>query len=1065
SDVAEDADANTVIFSPAVQQVNALPFLGALTRGDDLAYTSVVKIPYNLDPEYEFLSLLPAFAGATFGSQIDIDGKGRIHMYNEGTNNTATNFVYPYTQGAISEGNQLASGSSGTNYFVLSPNGASVEYGTTVISNINTSRSSNPRSIYVTQDGTAYIQALAETVNAPVTPSYRDQDADAQVTVLQADAFDNMDLHIAVFHDVIPAENTINDFPMGNNTFCVNGLIYQAPNDGPITGNDPSSTFISGDGSSPTHNLPDIKFGASTIPHPQPQSTDYLWQLSRDGGTSWQNGLNGVLPVYKPQPEPIAGTVQYRRLAISGCDTLISNIATASITGDFDLSINDASDPIYFCPTVAKDLGISVSDASGNISWQWYNGFNIIEPGIITPSSGSGDQATFSADLTATSEQAGTYRLVVTDAGGCKREQLVALVPLTEQAYVEPQAIICPGGTADVTIGPAVVNPLFDYMWSGPSSFTSMDPNPTVSETGVYSLQVKLTTDADFCAAGETSVEVVANGDFDPVLVAMQDFEFCQSDAPGTIGLAGPAPAGYAFQWSPSINLNNATLFNPTFDPGSLPFGTTPIAEVEYTFTALRLRDGCIFETTTTVSDTALGFAFAGNDKIGDGCNIGMRFDIGGESTFGGNYEWTAVGTSFPGGLGALTGDAAYGLDAIGQQVGTNKFLKANFPLAVDAGGEYYIDFELKAAYVPFPTNCFTRDTMRLIVVPCGAGPTCPEPVSNVVGDDGICGGAMTALSVNSLDEATYEWTTYSVDGDIQAPGTAPQGLFELIDDGFGTLSKGAELAASGPHSTEVIVDFDDPTWGWAGANNVVYQVTQTVDLGAGPLSCFTRQIVFSSEVAGPVVDLNDQLVCSFQAGTAIGSPTNVTPYTLSGADYNQAPNSALEWSWMELDGDTESITSGGDTPFPTLDPLASESYEVTVRDPLTGCVAVDTFVLTVVPIIANAGDDLSNVCANTIIQIGSAPQANLTYEWSPSAGLERPIGMPNNTVANPFVIVGTTTQTYTLTVTNTLTGCQATDMITITPSTPTITSIDNETVEVCETGGNVDVRLGGNAV
>lgn len=1047
------ADGTTVIRSPAIQQINELSPFSGLDYYGDLTFMAVTKIPANLNPVFEFVSLLPSSTPNNYSDpEIAIDGKGRIHIYVNAGNAYGNNYFFPYTAGAISTAGKLQSGSTGANYFVLNPEGNTVQYGTSV-----TDREFGYTfyGLYVTQKGTAYMQTTANS-DAPVTPSYRDQETDTQVAVVQPTNAGDRDVHLAVFHDVLPAENTINDFQAGNDEFCINSLIFQNPNDGPISGNDASESYNSGDGSSSTHNLPDLLIGNTAKPHPSPTETQYLWQVSRDNGATWENGTNGNLAVYKPVPESVAGTVQYRRLIISGCDTLISNVAEASIASNFNLMV-DAPEIAYYCEGTDRPIDITVTGASGNISWQWYNGFSPVTADEISPTNGTNvDQSAFTANIPATQNEEGQYRLIVTDANGCKKEVGVNVLKLSAPAdALGNGANLCPGGTDSAVIGPAAENPDFDYSWTGPNGFTSAEANPEVTETGTYNLQVKLKTDAAFCAAGETSVAVASSTPFDSALGPIADTEFCQSEDPATIGLSGPAPQGYVFQWSPNINLDDATKFNPIFDPGSLPFGTTPIAEVEYTFTALRLSDGCIFETQAMVIDTALGFAFAGNDKIGDGCTTGMRNGIGGQESFGGNYQWTAVGTDFPGGLAALTSDSAYGLDVVGQQIGTNKFLKANFPLAAAAGGQYYIDFELKAAYVPFPTNCFTSDTMRLIIPPCNPGGVgCPEISSNQEGIDGACGGDMTTLSVNPVDEATYEWTTYSIDGVIQPVNTPPQGLFTATDDGMGNFSKGAQLAATGPHPTTLIVDFDDPTWGWSGANQVVYEMTQTYTFNGEEFTCFARQIVFSGQVATPIIGLIDKQLCTFPTpGMSIAG--DGSPYTISGADYTQAPNASLTWSWTEVGGETTSILSGGNTPFPELNPTTSTDYAVSAQDPLTGCIGFDTISLLVSEIIADAGSDISGVCGGTIIQLGSSLMNNsdFNYEWSPTGGLNFPIGTPNSSVARPFLTVPSSGGpfTYTVTVTDPSTGCQASDQVVVTADGGAPSSMSNQTDSGCQ--------------
>ena len=81
---------------------------------------------------------------------------------------------------------------------------------------------------------------------------------------------------LMVFHEP-PFANSITDFPSGANTFCVDGQIYQDPNSGPIAGNVP--TFLSGNGSSNTHNLPDIYRLGVRFAHPAPKSPKFVFYL------------------------------------------------------------------------------------------------------------------------------------------------------------------------------------------------------------------------------------------------------------------------------------------------------------------------------------------------------------------------------------------------------------------------------------------------------------------------------------------------------------------------------------------------------------------------------------------------------------------------------------------------------------------------------------------------------------------------------------------------------------------------------------------------------------------
>lgn len=93
-----------------------------------------------------------------------------------------------------------------------------------------------------------------------------------------------------------------------------------------------------------------------------------------------------------------------------------------------------------------------------------------------------------------------------------------------------------------------------------------------------------------------------------------------------------------------------------------------------------------------------------------------------------------------------------------------------------------------------------------------------------------------------------------------------------------------------------------------------------------------------------------------------------------------------------------------------------------------------------------NAGNDQVLCCIPQSIQLGSNPAlpSNFTYSWSPSTGLSSTT-TPNTTAS--FSTVGTTT--YTVTRTNTLTGCISSDAVTITRNTACCRLAQEETAEL----------------
>jgi hypothetical protein len=1032
----------------SIQQLNIIdvPFLQS---GSYYDLNIICKIPAANPSQYEFVNIFSGNDDYEKQAPPRVDNQGRIHYFYLVAGYTIGGVTT--TAGALQPNLPVSPNTaySTVMYTMMSPSGA-IEYSTVLGPDARNNTSytyTTAGASFVTDDCKVYSSGRYDSgaLRFPVTPTYHDFETGTQKTVYDATPFTNDGGFLAVFHEPTPT-NTITDFALGNNTFCAGGLIYQNPNEGPIEGQ--PAGYLSGDGSSATHTLPNISRSGTTFSHPTPGSSNipYQWEKSYDNGTTWQAIFGANLEKLKPESENISGTVQYRRAINGYCDTIYSNVATANVAGDFNLIINAPTTPVYYCEGSLINTGITITGASGNISWQWYNGFAPLSNNdIITPSSGSGTAASFAASIATSANGAGYYRLVVTDAGGCKREAFLTITPLMAAAASGPSLAMCPTASGgSVTLGPNAVNPDFDYQWSGPSGFTSNAPNPTVTVGGTYILMVKLKTQSTYCSSGQTQANVPAFQVFDANLTSLADVGFCQDESPGVIGNGLAPPVGYVFQWSPGINLDDLTIFNPSFDPGELPFGIKPVSSVEYTFTALRLSDGCIFETTMTVTDTARAFADAGIDQPACGLNPSGNF---GSPTMDGSYfQWQPVATTYSGGISALTSNGQWSMNGVNTATSYTKFLSATFPSFT---APYTIDFEVTASYTTYPNGCKTRDTVRLFYNPdCGGGDWCTPLTAQLNGTDGSCSGSNAWIEGSSLGGLTHTWTTYSVDGVVQAANTAPQGLFE-----YNSGAKGNQLVNGAAHPSKVIVDFDDPTWGWTGANVVVYRLTSTGNFGGSNIDCHQDIQVFSAENATPVVGVIDKGICSFPSPSIrVGTNGQTGPYVLTGSDYTTAPNSNLIWEWGQVNSNTTPFILGnGNTPFPTLDPFRSTDFWVTATDPLTGCTAYDTMTMDVVDVVANAGAD-KVVCQNSLVQIGTTAKANHTYSWTPIAGLNDPIGTPNSNSAEPYLIApnAPTGIDYALLVTETTTGCQATDTMTITTNTDPPPTLSNRTRFAC---------------
>ncbi|MCB0521688.1 MAG: PKD domain-containing protein [Lewinellaceae bacterium] len=182
----------------------------------------------------------------------------------------------------------------------------------------------------------------------------------------------------------------------------------------------------------------------------------------------------------------------------------------------------------------------------------------------------------------------------------------------------------------------------------------------------------------------------------------------------------------------------------------------------------------------------------------------------------------------------------------------------------------------------------------------------------------------------------------------------------------------------------------------------------------------------------------SDEVSVSIASVSAVLPPTAILPCNavqtgimLNGSASSSGPN--ISYQWTTGDGN---ILSGANTPNATVN--AEGTYTLTVTYSSGGTVCSDFASITVLPdpnfVFATALANGSLNCNEPVITLdgsGSSSGPGITYAWSYLPG---PGGVP------PGIVSGGNTQfpdvnqpgTYTLTVTNTASGCTATDFVTI---------------------------------
>ena len=179
-------------------------------------------------------------------------------------------------------------------------------------------------------------------------------------------------------------------------------------------------------------------------------------------------------------------------------------------------------------------------------------------------------------------------------------------------------------------------------------------------------------------------------------------------------------------------------------------------------------------------------------------------------------------------------------------------------------------------------------------------------------------------------------------------------------------------------------------------------------------------------------IRINTGLDASFSVTNATCSLTGSIDMTPLGG------KSPYTYAWVASAGGA--IPSGQAT-SQDLTGLIAGTYTVTITD-AAGCTSTrSTNVTAAAPVTASAGSPFTKTCTANASgkQIGVAPESGFTYSWAPATGLSD--AAISNPIANP-----SSTTTYTVTKTNTASGCSNTSSV--------IVTVNNATV-VAEAGDN----------
>jgi len=158
---------------------------------------------------------------------------------------------------------------------------------------------------------------------------------------------------------------------------------------------------------------------------------------------------------------------------------------------------------------------------------------------------------------------AGTYTLTVTDDNGCSDtdDVIVSQYP-SPAADAGGDTGFCAGGSVQLSGSATGGTTPYTYDWTGPENHPNTQ-NPTVSTAGTYTLNV---TSGNGCSDTD---DVIVSQYSSPTADAGTDAGIT---AGGSVVIGGNQTASggtppYTYSWTPTTDLNDASIANPTASP------------------------------------------------------------------------------------------------------------------------------------------------------------------------------------------------------------------------------------------------------------------------------------------------------------------------------------------------------------------------------------------------------------------------------------------------------------------------------------------------------------------
>jgi len=656
----------------------------------------------------------------------------------------------------------------------------------------------------------------------------------------------------------------------------------------------------------------------------------YQWQTAASATGPWTD-LAGE--VFKDLTPPTGSSNAYFRRLVKAnngyCNLNIvdsSAAALVNITGNVAPTANANGPQWFLCSgnTVTLNGSATAVSPATISSYQWFAG---------NATTASAATATY---VTSAITAATTYTLKVTDNNGCVALDQVNIIPVTANAGAD--ANFCQGSTGVMIGSTPVSSNRVSYNWtlvSGTPVATALSctncaqplARPLVAST--YRLTVTVTRkDNTTCTSTDDVTITPVAAPNSNVIFAGTDKTICKNS---TVVLGTTAAAAFTYNWTPGTYLSSTTSATPTFNAG------TTVVPCPYNFTVTATGNGCTFYDQVSVSVNDPDINISGQTICGPIWANGVAANCSNAT-----YSWQLVS-----GSGTVVSTRNGGADAYLKSNGGNAVFRRVTTLngVVCNSGNVTVQ------------QCVTGSGCGLIDIAVLSAQQCPKVFANTP----------LLLGVKNIAAADYNFS-WSPANMVDNPTAA---TVNVTSTAQGTI-------------TVVVTNKYDPS-----------------------ITCTDNIVVNPAAWSLPVVNVSDKNTCP-------GTPVSIGTTNVAGYNYVWSPATGL---------------NNVNTSNPTATLSTSAGYALKVTEVSTGCTVDKNVTVNVNAINFDAGPSRA-VCNNGTATLGTTPGGSYTYSWAPANGAWQ--NGTNNTSANPQVLFAGASQSFTVTVSDPVSGCTLVDNVTL---------------------------------